>query len=799
MVSVIIACYNVEKYVMEAVQSVMNQTLKDIEIICVDDCSTDKTLSILELLSKEDSRIRVVRNEKNQGLFGVRFHGLQVASGEYVTFLDGDDYLASSTCEEALNIAQTQKVDIVQFGPKLIQTEGVPAEHIASLNQVMAPYTKKLPKTKGSLVDKCYVDRLFSWNLCCKLIRKEILEKAFQFYNGERLIMAEDMLGCFMVLVYAEGYAALNKPYYHYRQGSGVTSISRYLPVERMQVFAEEYQAYSLLKNWLTNLNLKDTYKEALHFVKTTVYKDMIHAFVNRTHPKDFARAAEILNQYWPADQLAIALNVALYQEADWKKKAALISSLKQVKFLQPIAREIKTVGMFYFRLYNGGVEQVMAKLAPIWQKNGWRVVIFTEEINKLDYELPSNVIRVVIPKIIENTYDDIENRTQAWRDAIRKYNIDAMVYHGWLVKELMGDQIAIKATGIPLVMHTHGLFSIGLGEPGMSYQYMAATQKDAYALCDVIVNLGEVDQAWWKALGYRSMLTVNPSTYEIEKIGCSSCAGKNILWVGRISEQKQIYEAFRIMRLVHKQIPDAKLQIVGSAETEATLEKVKAYLTEYGMNDYVSLEGYQSNVQPYYKDAALVLWTAGFEGAPMGMVEAKAYGLPIVCYELGNVDMVRKAKGMRVVRQKDSVAAANHVIALLNDDNLRVQLGRESRESVEEMYKIDLGAHWKQILELAMQPKEEERMLSLLSPLETTAEMSMSFLAKGMNYRLGYFNSNTEQENISKEEMEKLSQLDGLYLDGYFVKLYLFLNKLFPKGGRKRELIKKVASLFFK
>jgi len=799
MVSVVIACYNVEKYIEEAVRSVMNQTLRDIEIICVNDCSTDGTLAILNRLAAQDDRIRIVCHEKNKGLLAVRYSGIQAASGEYVTFLDGDDFLHEATCQEALAVAKNKNVDIVQFGPTLFETEGVPVDQVLGLQKVMTPCTKMLPGEEGALVKSCYVDRLFSWNLCGKLIRRDVLKKAFGLYRGQRLIMAEDMLGCFMTLVFAKGYAPLNKPYYHYRQGSGVTVISRYLPVERMQVFAEEYQVYDLLNTWLETLGKKEKHLKALHFVRRTVYQDMAKTFANRVYPNDYRQAAGILSQYWPAEEMAIALNTYICQENDWKKKAALIGALKQADFMQPKPRTIKTVGTFYFRMYNGGVERVISKLAPIWQSNGWRVVVFTEEINELDYELPENVVRVVIPRIVENTLANVEQRTRAWLDAIREYEIDAMVYHGWLLKELLGDQIAIKSAGIPMVMHTHGLFSIGLGEPGMSQQYLSAMQKDSYALCDVIVNLGEVDQVWWKALGYRSVLTVNPSTYDLDQIRPAKLEGKNVLWVGRISEQKQIYEAFRTMRLVHEQVPDAKLQIVGSAESEEAMKQVRDYLSAYGMEDYVSLEGYQADVQPYYEQAALVLWTAGFEGAPMGMVEAKAYGLPIVSYELANVDMVRKAKGMCVVRQKDSVEAAAYVAALLKDEALRTQMGRESRESVEEMYNIDLSAHWRQILALAMQPKEQEVMASQLSPMETTAQMAMDFLAKGMDCRMGFGFLGSCDEDATAQRREMMQQLEGLYLDGYFVKMYLAINKLFPKGGKAREKIKKLASVFFR
>lgn len=799
MVSVVIACYNVEKYVEEAVRSVMNQTLRDIEIICVDDCSEDGTLAILERLAAEDLRIRVIKHEINQGLMAVRFHGLQAATGKYVTFLDGDDFLDDKACEEAQAVAIKENVDVVQFGTTLFETDGVPAEQLASLKKTMAPCLKSLPREAGSLVESCYVDRLFSWNLCCKLIKAAILHKAFAFFGGERLTMGEDMLCCFMTLVFARGYAALNKPYYHYRQGTGVTAISQYMPVERMQTFAQEYQVYSLLSQWLERLQEKEKHYQALEFVRKTVYQDMYYAFAHRIYGSDYPRAAEILSQYWPAEELAVAMSWGLYREERWIKKAELIGALKHADFLQVKPRNTKTVGTFYFRMYNGGVERVISKLASVWQKNGWRIVVFTEEINELDYALPEGVIRVIIPRITEYSLDNIEARTRAWIKAIQEYQIDAMVYHAWLVKELMGDQIAIKSTGIPMVMHTHGLFSIGLGEPGMSYQYQAATQKNGYALCDVIVTLGEVDSAWWHSLGYRAVKTINPSTYDVHTVQPASLKGKNVLWVGRISEQKQVYEAFRVMQLVHEKLPDARLQIVGSAETEETMRQVREYLSLQGMEAYVSLEGFQSDVKPYYEQAALVLWTAGFEGAPMGMVEAKAYGLPIVCYELANVDMVREPKGMRVVRQKDCAEAAKQVVALLEDDALRAELGRESRESAEAISCFDLEAHWQHILDLAMQPKGEERMASQLTPMETTTQMAMDFLVKGMDYRVRFGNTGNESKQMDEDRMTKVKALEELYLDGYFVKAYMYLNKAFPKGGKARETLKRVASFFFK
>ena len=93
-ISVIIPVYNVEKYLAECLTSVVNQTFKDIEIICVNDGSTDNSPMILEEFAQKDSRIKII-NQENQGLSAARNTGLDVATGEYVSFIDSDDYIST--------------------------------------------------------------------------------------------------------------------------------------------------------------------------------------------------------------------------------------------------------------------------------------------------------------------------------------------------------------------------------------------------------------------------------------------------------------------------------------------------------------------------------------------------------------------------------------------------------------------------------------------------------------------------------------------------------------------------------
>lgn len=123
LVSVIIPVYNVEKYLNECVDSTINQTLRNIEIICVNDGSTDSSLAILEEYAKNDSRIKIISKD-NGGLSSARNAGIEAANGEYITFLDSDDYLTTDALQLLYDKATTEQLDILLFCAKSFCEKG---------------------------------------------------------------------------------------------------------------------------------------------------------------------------------------------------------------------------------------------------------------------------------------------------------------------------------------------------------------------------------------------------------------------------------------------------------------------------------------------------------------------------------------------------------------------------------------------------------------------------------------------------------------------------------------------------
>ncbi len=126
-ISVIVPVYNVENYLKGCLESLVNQTLYDIEIICVNDGSTDKSLDILNKYRKQDSRIILV-NKANEGVSIARNDGLRIAGGGYVVFVDADDYVEKCLCERLYEVIVQTNTDIIVYGAEIFPKKAVEYE-----------------------------------------------------------------------------------------------------------------------------------------------------------------------------------------------------------------------------------------------------------------------------------------------------------------------------------------------------------------------------------------------------------------------------------------------------------------------------------------------------------------------------------------------------------------------------------------------------------------------------------------------------------------------------------------------
>lgn len=215
LVSVLIPVYNVEKYLERCLDSILKQTLTKIEIICVNDGSTDNSLSILKEYQKKDSRIIIV-NKENGGLPSARNAGLDRAEGKYVGFVDSDDYIEPNMFQKLYETAESEKSEVVICGANIF-----PENPKASgwLYDCLSPQYKKI---EGNKADTLFFDVSATPFLWRTLIKRELIEKN-HLRLREDIMLGEDK--AFQCKVYPLADSITMIPdklynYFWYREGS---------------------------------------------------------------------------------------------------------------------------------------------------------------------------------------------------------------------------------------------------------------------------------------------------------------------------------------------------------------------------------------------------------------------------------------------------------------------------------------------------------------------------------------------------------------------------------------------------
>ena len=210
-VSIIIPVYNVEQYIAECLDSVIHQTYRGLEIICVDDKSTDRSAEILRDYSQKDHRITVIQNQRNLGQASSRNIGLATATGDYILFLDSDDWLDTRTVEKCLACIEQTQADFVGFGLQ---------QHILDHNQVALDCVCNTTQIVQGKID-AYMFSKIGVTVCTKFFRRSFLsEYGIKFPEGR---LYEDNAFSWICCVCARTVSLMPDCFYHYRKRANST------------------------------------------------------------------------------------------------------------------------------------------------------------------------------------------------------------------------------------------------------------------------------------------------------------------------------------------------------------------------------------------------------------------------------------------------------------------------------------------------------------------------------------------------------------------------------------------------
>jgi glycosyltransferase involved in cell wall biosynthesis len=358
-ISIVIPIYNVEKYLSECLESVINQSKEDIEIICIDDCSTDGSLEIAEKFAEIDSRIRIIRNHENRGQLYARKVGVLNAKGKYIMFLDSDDFYSLDACKIACEQILDKSVDVLQFGINIINKGKAPQYEVDSFTSFVIPYLDKLD---GSQVLKyCFDDEKYNYNLFNKIYKSNLCKTAFEMIDDNRYYMAEDMLAYFVISYFAQSYYGIDDKLYNYNFAIGISKPGE-LNLDGLSKRCEGAVSIAAVERFLIRENAIDQYSDILKKMERRILSDNFDAWYYRLPSEYREQGYHIFEKYWGKDKVIRGLLYDIEnKQCDINHKGMIIEDNKRE--LERINNELRENESIFKTEYNNVINSLSYKI----------------------------------------------------------------------------------------------------------------------------------------------------------------------------------------------------------------------------------------------------------------------------------------------------------------------------------------------------------------------------------------------------------------------------------------------------
>ena len=628
-VSIIVPVYNVEKYINKCLKSIVNQTLKDIEVIIVNDGSQDKSVEFIEkYVTRYPTKIKYYE-KKNGGLSSARNYGLEFATGEYVNFLDSDDYIEKNMYEEMYNLAKKENADMVEcdfiwewkYGKKIFDK-------------------RREYKNKQEVMKK---PRVVVWN---KIYKREILNK-YKIRFPEDLIY-EDLEFFYKLLPYLNTTSYINKYFVHYTQREESISNTQtkktgdiFKILDNIFDFYKEENLYNKYKKQLKKmsrrillgssmkriLKIKDIQIKRKLMLKTLMYllkNGNIEIYARNNSANNKTKICfgitklgiggaervlvDIVNELSNEYDITI---FSIYGEGELEKE--LNSKIKKISIFK---KEIKNKFIPIYvlicgkHIYNKYLREnfdidIAFLEGPItriyaYKGNKRKIAWIHNDISKVFGNDKKAVIKRHIDKWFYKKYDKIifvsEQNKKAFEDLYGDISKRKIIYN-----YINKDRVL-------------NLAEDEVGEEKNEYRLnkKKAKEKDFYRLSNRRIN------------------EIMHKDYDFEK---------NFIVVSRLAKQKAIDRLIR----VHKKLIDERLKhkiyVIGDGEEKENLLNL---VEDLNVNDTFIFLGQIENPYPYIKKADFFALLSYFEGYGMVLEEAKILNKPILVTNTAAAEAVK-------------------------------------------------------------------------------------------------------------------------------------------------------------
>ena len=312
-VSIVIPVYNVEKNLRNCLNCLIGQTLREIEIICIDDASTDNSGAILQEYEKLDPRITVICHKTNLSASIARKEGALAANGEYTLFLDPDDTLEKAATEILYRTATEKNIEILHFGTNVIN-RGVTEKQVEWYKTFAKPYTDFL--YGEDVFTRCFDTQEYRFNIWNKLIKTTLCKKAMSYCVDVPLPKAQDLYAYFLIAYFAKSYYGIEDKFYNYAFGGGISGGKDFTEEKFRRHCSQANVAYYIVQFMLDHGGLEKHYRAVLHIISNLI-NDNISSLRSCGKAKVKFSAENIFAEAWVEGMLWQKLSEHIFQGDD--------------------------------------------------------------------------------------------------------------------------------------------------------------------------------------------------------------------------------------------------------------------------------------------------------------------------------------------------------------------------------------------------------------------------------------------------------------------------------------------------
>lgn len=693
LVSIVMPVFNDVTTIAAALESALAQTLDDVEIVCVDDASTDGTDAVVESFAARDHRVRLIRHETNASAFQARRTGVLAARADHLLFLDGDDELVPAAADASLTLARSSGADLVGFGVSIVESDGHTGN---AYERRLQPIHAEL--RGGEVLRALFpIDKPAQGQLWRYLFRTELLRTAYAMLPaGLVLPRINDLPLMFLTAALAESYVSMGEKLYRYHFGRGGSG-HRVDSLARAEFYASAVRSIDSIAPAVEDLARSrediDQLTASYESARLSIIGYVCFQLVERSNSDVLDAALSLLFSIAPADDV-IRAAVRFYPV-----------TLKTLKFHMPRPslgqRHVRNVLLATSTLRTGGVSAVIASQARFLSDAGYSVTVVARSAGSEPHAAPKDV------DFVELTARDLSGQVAEWGALCRDLDIDMIIDHQVLYTRYWPEfALAARAEGALTIGWIHNFVARPIFDGNDHLEIIEACRN---TLAHIAV-LSPLDVAYFRLRGidHVSYAPNPPSPLLLDSLSHPPAKHApsekiRLVWWGRLEQRtKQVYELIEIGVQLRAQGASFSITVIGPDWDDVTARKFNARARRRGVGDAVvavgPLRGERLVAEIDSADAFVT--TSLIEGYQLTIAEAQARGLPVFMYDLPWLTLVQDNDGIVSVPQGNAEGLAAQIIRATGDGETYTRLSSASVMSARRLLDRDYARVYDDLLQ---------------------------------------------------------------------------------------------------